>query len=85
MIVNDIHESYSQPPTVPMITGMVSKPKKVSPLLVQLREVQFHLADVRMKNFQQLRYLQQLFQDDVLTEAEYTEQKSKILQALHTL
>ena len=35
-------------------------------------------ADVRMKNLQQLRYIQQLFEDNILTEAEFVEQKMSI-------
>ena len=31
--------------------------------------------DLRMKNFEQLRYLQSLLDDGILTEAEYNEQK----------
>ena len=32
-------------------------------------------VDLRMKNYQQLRYIQQLFDDAILTEGEYMEQK----------
>ena len=42
-------------------------------------------VDLRMKNYQQLRYLQQLYEDNILNESEYTEQKRSILAALRTL
>ena len=35
-------------------------------------------VDLRMKNYQQLRYIQQLFDDGILTEVEYIEQKSSL-------
>ena len=41
--------------------------------------------DLRMKNFEQLRYLQQLFDDSVLSENEYSEQKQNILSTLKNL
>ena len=42
-------------------------------------------VELRMKNFEQLRYLQQLFDDGILSEGEYTEQKQSILSALRKL
>ena len=42
-------------------------------------------AYARMKNLEQLRYLQHLFQDGILTKSEYIEQKKNILKALHSL
>ena len=42
-------------------------------------------VDLRMKNYQQLRYIQQLFDDGILTEAEYMEQKRDILSSLKRL
>ena len=42
-------------------------------------------TDLRMKNLQQLRLLHQLFEENVLTEKELTEQKTLILEALHKL
>ncbi len=42
-------------------------------------------VELRGKNFQQLRYLQQLYDDNVLTDTEYTEQKNMILEALRKL
>ena len=41
--------------------------------------------ELRMKNFEQLRYLQQLFGDGVVTQEEYLEQKQSILCALKKL
>ena len=35
-------------------------------------------VDLRMKNYQQLRYLQQLYEDNILDEKEYVEQKRSI-------
>ena len=42
-------------------------------------------VDLRRKNYQQLRYLQQLYEDNILNEGEYAEQKSSILAALRNL
>ena len=42
-------------------------------------------VDLRMKNYQQLRYIQQLFDDRILTESEYAEQKRDILASLKQL
>lgn len=115
MIVNGIHESYENPPNVPMITGSISKPppreslseiiagaataivKAINPAPVttlptdstsESRPTNLspgRCVDVRMKNFQQLRYLQQLYNDSILTEAEYQQQKASIMQALRAL
>ena len=42
-------------------------------------------ADLRMKNLQQLRYLQQLHNDNILSDTEFLEQKGIILDALRKL
>ena len=42
-------------------------------------------VELRMKNFEQLRYLQQLYKDHILDESEYQEQKQNILTALRKL
>ena len=42
-------------------------------------------VELRMKNFEQLRYLQQLYDDGILTQFEYEEQKEKILSSLRKL
>ena len=42
-------------------------------------------VELRMKNYEQLRYLQQLFEDKILCESEYREQKESILKALRNL
>ena len=41
-----------------------------------------HLSDVRMKHYEQLRYLHKLFDDGILDEGEFLEQKRKILVVL---
>ena len=41
--------------------------------------------ELRMKNFEQLRYLQQLYEDQILDEKEYIEQKKSILLSLRKL
>ena len=40
---------------------------------------------LRMKNLEQLRYLQNLFEDGILNEKEYSEQKNSILSSLRKL
>jgi len=42
-------------------------------------------VELRMKHFEQLRFLQSLFEDKVLTENEYKEQKENILVSLRKL
>ena len=42
-------------------------------------------VDLRMKNIQQLRYLQQLHDDNILSDAEFLEQKAMILDSLRKL
>ena len=42
-------------------------------------------VELRMKNYEQLRYLQQLFDDGILSEAEFLEQKRNILGFLKNL
>lgn len=42
-------------------------------------------VDLRMKNYEQLRYVQQLFDDGILSEKEYIEQKQCILSSLRKL
>ena len=41
--------------------------------------------DLRMKNFEQLRYLQSLHADGILSAEEYMEQKGNILESLRNL
>ena len=41
--------------------------------------------ELRMKNYEQLRYIQQLFDDSILSDEEYTEQKTDILNSLKRL
>lgn len=42
-------------------------------------------VELRMKNYEQLRYLQQLFEDGILSDWEYAEQKQNILDSLRKL
>jgi len=42
-------------------------------------------AELRMKNYEQLRYLQGLFDDGIITEKELVEQKQSVLDALQRL
>ena len=42
-------------------------------------------VELHMKNFEQLRYLQQLYEDGILTTKEFEEQKDKILSSLRKL
>ena len=43
------------------------------------------VVDLRMKNYEQLRYLQQLYEDGILCEKEYVEQKRKIIEFLNKI
>lgn len=42
-------------------------------------------VDLRMKNYQQLRYLKELYEENILDEKEYVDQKRSILAALRSL
>lgn len=42
-------------------------------------------VELRMKNYEQLHYLQQLYDDGILTEDEYLEQKTHIISSLRKL
>ena len=42
-------------------------------------------AELRMKHLEQLKYLQQLMEDGVLSESEFIEQKQAILDALRNI
>ena len=42
-------------------------------------------SELRMKNYEQLRYLQQLFEDGILPQTEFSEQKEGILGSLRKL
>jgi len=60
-----------------------SKEKEAAPLSAGVSPIQS--TDFRMKNFEQLRYLQSLYNDGILTEDEYVEQKKGILDSLRKL
>ena len=57
-------------------TAILSRQPRVSP---------GKAIDLRMKNYEQLRYVQQLFDDGILCETEYMEQKQGILSSLRKL
>ena len=42
-------------------------------------------VELRMKNYQQLRYLQQLYEDGILSDKEFAEQKRDILDFLRKI
>lgn len=42
-------------------------------------------VELRMKNYEQLRYIQQLYNDGILDEKEFNEQKSKILEFIQKI
>lgn len=119
MLANDLHDSYENPPNVPMITGATPKLQKKESLseVVSNAAVAFAKAispsqvqnpttpsspshvcsripvgisprksvELRMKNLEQLRYLQQLFEDGILNDTEFLEQKRMIIDALRKL
>ena len=43
------------------------------------------VIELRMKNYEQLRYVQQLYDDGILSKDEYSEQKEEILVSLKRL
>ena len=52
---------------------VVSKPVGLSP---------GRMIELRMKNYEQLRYVQKLYEDNIITEAEFIEQKALILKTI---
>ena len=68
--------SDSSTSNTPTSTPWAKQDGKLSPSEV------IHL---RMKNFEQLKYIQQLFKDDILTEEEFLEQKKSILSSIKQL
>ena len=54
-----------------------SKEKEAAPVSAGMSSI-----DLRMKNFEQLRYLHSLYADGILTEEEFMEQKQSILDSL---
>ena len=64
------HTSQSVSVSHPPVTSGVSPSKAI---------------ELRMKNFEQLRYLQQLYDDGILNSKEFTEQKQNILSSLQKL
>ena len=63
--------SSAQPPQPTQMSSMCISPAKK--------------VDLRMKNYEQLRFLQKLYDDGILCEEEYTEQKESILGFLRGL
>ena len=61
------------------------KEKEAAPLSTGTSPGKSINIDLRMKNFEQLRYLQSLYSDGILTEEEYMEQKRGILDSLRYL
>ena len=43
------------------------------------------VTDLRLKNFEQLKFIQQLYKDEILTKEEYVKQKENILSAIEDL
>ena len=83
MICSGLHDDYDVPPKIPAFS--LKSPKKSTKQNPMLCISPSKAVDLRMKNLQQLRYLQQLFQDQILTTEEYEEQKTKIITALRKL
>ena len=109
MIQCGTHDSYEDPPNVPMIIGIPPKRSKenfseslanaavaivkaLSPPPPEKKEnsdiVRISPAkkcDLRMRNLEQLRYIQQLYEDKILSEQEFLEQKDIILTAIRRI
>jgi len=116
MIASGTHDSFDEPPRVPMILGAplpkrpkpqesmstaligaatafakvlspsppsCGTPEKVSHSSIKISPGK--TADIRMKNLEQLRYLQQLMEDGILSQKEFLEQKEIIMGALRNL
>ena len=109
MISCSTHESYDQPPPVPMFSEPQPKRQKESlaesitqGIAAFSKVIQSPPAnnsvtspacgvspgkniDLRMKNLEQLRYVQQLYEDNILTDVEFAEQKNNILASIRKL
>ena len=66
-----IAKAFSPPPTPPPTPSSTRSPSKV--------------VDIRMKNLEQLRCLQQLREDGILTEEEFLLQKNIVIKSLNQL
>ncbi len=74
-IAKAVSTSPAAPKTPPHVPTAVP-----NPILTPVRS-----ADIRLKNLEQLKCLQKLLEDNVLTEEEFKEQKTIILRALRQL
>lgn len=70
-----VAKAFSPPPPNPPSAG-ISGPIGVSP---------GKTVELRSKNLEQLRYIQQLYEDNILSTTEYEEQKCIILSAIRKL
>ena len=68
-----------------LVTKRVAPQKKRAVASQQCGISPAKVADVRMKNLEQLKFLQQLYEDGILSHAEFIEQKGIILDSLRKL
>ncbi len=96
MICSDLHDDYENPPDIPAFSIRTKKSCKgadsgqsSSPLSQIYSNSQYvspsKMVDVRLKNLEQLKIIQQLRDDNILTSEEYLEQKDIILTSLRKL
>ena len=94
MIVAKTHDDMDEPPKVPMITGAVQKSQPKDSLTDVFVSAATAVArvfspsqkvDLRMKNLEQLRQLQKLLEDGILSQEEFESQKKIVVLSLNNL
>ena len=79
MISSNLHESTEEPPNIPAFSGCARKKAKQD-LTPQTTFSPSTLVDVRMKNYEQLRYIKQLHLDNILTDNEFEECYQEVIE-----
>ena len=80
-----VARAFSPPPPVPLPTCTSSPSIPITSMSGNVGISPGKSTDLRMKNLQQLRVLQQLYDEKVIDNADLVEQKSKILDVLRNL
>ena len=86
------HDSYEEPPNKPFFrnTRKRGSSSAISSVSNASAAITPHVSpskavDLRMKNYQQLRYLQSLYDDGIINDTELADQKSSIMLSLKNL
>ena len=85
MVAAGIHDDYNEPPDIPPLLRVRGHPRRQCLIVIVEQLLLLRHCKIKAKqpqkycqlgyNFKQLRYLQPLLDDGILSEVEYTEQK----------